>query len=369
MNKRIIGLLSVILTVTLNFGNSCALGKGQTVTNSVYQSNNNAQPKLPTQISVNKDVYTVYNKNVVSVRQDYTYNIMSSEIEKLRRGYPQLKVTSIGNSVLGKKLYCLSLGTGPNKVIYTGTHHARENITTVLLMKYAELLCKKSNKLKVKGMDNKLWHGYDINKVLKDTTIYIVPMVNPDGVDLVYKGVDKTNPNYKALSEMHKGTNGYRDWKANARGIDLNRNYDWGFKKMDKSVPSFQDAKGPYAESEPEVKAVANFIRKVKPSTVYNYHAMGGVIYSSGLKYQPVKKFGKILSSVSGYSAINPPCSLGGCTDWIEGIWKGSILAYTIEVGQGKVPVDISQFNGIWNKNYPILTLGMVYKTPLYKSK
>ena len=58
---------------------------------------------------------------------------------------------------------------------------------------------------------------YNVREILDQISIYFVPMVNPDGVNLVNKGLDAVN-NREAIEAMVMLKPSYREWKANING-------------------------------------------------------------------------------------------------------------------------------------------------------
>ncbi len=115
---------------------------------------------------------------IVQTNINYTYESMIKNILELRFLYPFLRIENLGYSVLGKSIPVIKLGQGSNEVFYSGSYHANEWITTTILMKFIEDYCfSYSNNLTL--------FGYSIRDLFAYTTIYIMPMVNPDGVDLV----------------------------------------------------------------------------------------------------------------------------------------------------------------------------------------
>ena len=293
-----------------------------------------------------------------SVTFSYCYQTLLADIKKIKNDYPFLEVGSIGKSVMGRDLFYIRLGKGDNIVMYNAAHHALEWLTSRVLMQfcfdYAE--------------------GYLNNSCLLDTnildffyehSIYIVPMVNPDGVDLVLNGLDKNMPEHAALAKIcGKNINYATVWQANIRGVDLNHNYDAGWaygKSLEKQCgvngPGPTRYSGAYAESEPESKALADFARSKDFLTTLCYHSQGEVIYYTYPLVQiPTSKlFAERLARLSGYECDNTEgmASFSGYKDWFMHYFNRP--GFTIEVGRGVNPLPHTDFPAIYEKNLPIL--------------
>ncbi len=323
-----------------------------------------ANPTInPYNVQIGEKIIIPYGIDVVDTNIDYTYDIMERDIKGLKARYPFLQVEVAGKSVLGKNLYSIKLGNGPNKVFYNGSHHALEWITSVLLMKFIENFSKAY-------IQNKKIDGYNPRDILNESTIYIIPMVNPDGVDLVLNGLQKDNPYYEDLIKWNNGSTDFsKTWSANIRGVDLNHNYDasWELSKEAEALygvtgPGPRRYSGPYPESEPETKTVVNFTNQVNPRLVLAYHSQGEVIYWNYMNLAPpeAKTIGELFSKVSGYTLDEPTgiTSYSGYKDWF--IEKYKRPGYTIEVGKGVNPLPISQFDKIYNDNEELLILASI---------
>ena len=116
----------------------------------------------------------------------------------LIRIYPFLNLQVIGKSVLGKNLYVVRLGKGSNKVFYSASFHANEWINSVVLMKFIEDYCSSY-------INNTSLYGYNIKDLFNYSSIYIMPMVNPDGVDLVTGFLPATSPIYLKILKIANG--------------------------------------------------------------------------------------------------------------------------------------------------------------------
>lgn len=115
------------------------------------------------------------NLHIVPTTIPYNSNILYSNINHLKRIFPFLKITTIGESILGKDIMCIQIGNGSKQIFYNASTHANEWITSVLLMKFLENLCK----CYVSG---KYIYGYKAKDILNNVSLFIVPMVNPDGI-------------------------------------------------------------------------------------------------------------------------------------------------------------------------------------------
>lgn len=304
-----------------------------------------------------------YGIDVVDTNVNYTYEIMQRDIEGLVARYPFIETGVAGKSVLGKNLYYIKLGRGENQVFYNGAHHALEWITSPLLMKFIENFSKAY-------ADGTTIKGYNVRDIWSRSTIYLIPMVNPDGVDLVIDGLQKENPYYSRLISWNKGSTDFsKVWEANIRGVDLNHNYDasWNLSKQAEATygitgPGPTRYSGPYPESEPESRAVVNFTKNHNFRLVIAYHSQGEVIYWTYSNIMPpdARVIAELFSRVSGYALAEATgiVSYAGYKDWF--IEKYIRPGFTIEVGRGKNPVALSQFDEIYKDNIEILLLAPI---------
>lgn len=120
--------------------------------------------------------------SIVQTNVNYNSSLMLQNLIMLNRTYPFLNIQSAGSSVLGKNIYVVKLGNGQKKVFYSASIHANEWITSVVLMKFIEDYCIAYNR-------NSTLYGYNIRKLFNSASIYIMPMVNPDGVGLTFIGI------------------------------------------------------------------------------------------------------------------------------------------------------------------------------------
>ena len=158
--------------------------------------------------------------SIVSTNVPYNSTLLSIEIYELLKTYPFLNLQVVGTSVLGKPIYVIRLGKGKKHVFYSASIHANEWITTPVLMKFIEDFC-------ISYTSNQNIYGYSARNIFNNTSIYIMPMCNPDGVDLVTGNLSSISLGYRKAREISNNfpsipfPNG---WKANINGVDF-KNY------------------------------------------------------------------------------------------------------------------------------------------------
>ena len=150
-------------------------------------------------------------QNIVSTNVNYNSNILNSNLSALKKTYPFLDIFSIGISVLGNPIHCIKLGNGHKEVFYNAAMHANEWITSPLLMKFIEEFCNSY-------VGNTNIFGYSAKEIFDDCSIYIVPMCNPDGVDLVTGLINPGTPIYnsaKRIADNYPSISFPSGWKSN----------------------------------------------------------------------------------------------------------------------------------------------------------
>lgn len=105
---------------------------------------------------------------------------------------------------------------------------------------------------------DKLVDGYGtdtaVTELMDTTEMWVVPIANPDGVDVVASG-----GNYPVLHRKN-----VNDSYGFCTGVDLNRNSSFGWGD-DATSPCAETFQGPTAASEPEVEALENWLRAIHP--------------------------------------------------------------------------------------------------------
>ena len=283
----------------------------------------------------------------------YDYNILVSDLNKLVKDFQFADMFSIGESVMERKIYCVSVGKGEKKLFINGAHHGLESITSKVIMKFLREFC-----MAYKNDCNFL--GYDVKKLYENVSLYAVAMVNPDGVDIAINGIDITNSYHQKLISMVGIHSFNKVWQTNVNGVDINHNYDANWEKV-KDSPSYTGYGGPYSESEPETKAIVEFVRNEKFDMLIAFHTQGGEIYYDfdGSVAKHSKEIADRFQKVSGYTVSIPTGTavFGGCKDWF--IKEFCKAGFTVEMGHGKNPLPDDAINKIYEDNSKIILEAM----------
>ncbi len=271
---------------------------------------------------------------------EYGYAELMRDLHSLRRAYPFLHVESIGESVMGKSIPALRLGEGPREVHANGAFHANEWITSLMLMKFAEeyaRACCTGGSLR----------GESVRPLFENTSLWLVPMVNPDGVELVLRGVTPQHPFRRQLLEWNGGSSDFSGWKANIRGVDLNDQFPacWDEEKRRRSPsgPGPRDYAGTAPLTEPEAAAMAEFTRRRRFCQVLAFHTQGREIYWNYRGMEPPESahIAERYAKESGYTPVRLTDSDAGYKDWF--IQEFRRPGFTIEAGFGTNPLPLSQ--------------------------
>lgn len=304
-----------------------------------------------------------YDFDLVSGEVPYSSELNSYVTEGLQVRYPFLKTGSIGNSVMGKEIPWIGIGEGAVQVFYNASFHANESITTPVLLKFAEEYAR------AYAAGGELY-GVSADRLFRTYQLFLVPMVNPDGVDLA-AGVLQNGSYYRqarAIAADYPQIPFPTGWKANIEGVDLNLQFPAGWENARRikfaqgyNQPAPRDYVGSAPLTAPESAAVYQFTLAHEFSLILAYHTQGEVIYWKYLDYEPEDSYriAQYFGEVSGYAVEETPSISGyaGYKDWF--IQEYDRPGYTIEVGVGENPLPMSQFDQIYEDNKGILLGGM----------
>ena len=297
---------------------------------------------------------------IVNTTVPITSDSCDRMIQSLVNTYPFCRSQVLIRTAFQRPLRTLVIGTGPRKVLYSASHHANEWITSLVLLKFAEELCEA-----IANSDTIF--DRSAQEISDAATIYMVPMVNPDGVDLVTGAITQGSIQYdlaQRLAQNYPSIPFPSGWKANLLGVDLNLNYPAGWLQAREikfsqgfTSPGPRDYVGRAPLNQFETQGLAGYTEEIDPDLVLAYHSQGKEIYWSFQDYEVpgARELGEEFARVSGYTLTEPAfnSSFAGYKDWfIQNFRKPG---YTIEVGQGVNPLPISQFDEIYRDNLGIL--------------
>lgn len=288
------------------------------------------------------------------------YEACRAIIYRIKRSYPFVNCSVCGRSLAGRAIFSLSLGHGPRPVLFAGGFHAQEWMTSLVLLRLLENLCesiaKKSELCSI-----------NIAGALTGRELIIIPCVNPDGIQIALNGIAGAGC-YSSLVQKISGGD-LSNWNANARGVDINHNFDAGWKilqHMEQEAgitgPAPRQYGGTEPESEPETMALTRLCRIRRPRHALAIHSQGEEIYWQYGDCNPPRAelMAKIFAASSGYELIQNEglASHGGFKDWF--IEEFNRPAFTIEIGKGKNPLPLTDFEAIYAKIEEMLTLAVI---------
>ena len=120
-----------------------------------------------------------------------TSGMQAQRLERLKRRYPFVYTRELTKTAGGRSICAVQLGLGDTKVLLTGGHHANEYITSMLCW---ELIEGYMEAVECGGS----FGGKNAAALFENAMLYVVPMVNPDGIDLVTGAITPDEPEYRA---------------------------------------------------------------------------------------------------------------------------------------------------------------------------
>ena len=299
---------------------------------------------------------------IVNTGVPITSELNQRYLQQIAEKYPFTKLEEVGVTDFQRPIWMLTIGTGKRHVLFTAAHHANEWITALVLLKYAEDLADTIQK-------GGILFGQRAKEMAEAVMIHIIPLVNPDGVDLVTGALTPESAQYqlaRELAQKYPAIPFPEGWKANLLGVDLNLNYPAGWLQAREikfaqgyTSPGPRDYVGRAPLDQMESRALADLTEKLDPDLVLAYHSQGKEIYWQFRNYDVpgAKELGEVMARVSGYTLADTPyeSSFAGYKDWF--IQNFRRPGYTVEVGMGENPLPLSQFPEIYRDNVPLLNI------------
>jgi len=290
----------------------------------------------------------------------HSYRELETDLKALEAAHPRtVQLRTIGTSLEGKNIYAVKISDAPERdegeagVLFLGCHHAREWISVEVPLLLARYLAEHAES------------DPAVADLVARGEIWIVPLVNPDGLEY---SIDV-----------------YRYWRKNRRanpdgsfGVDLNRNYGhmWGADDVGSSPSPLSEVyRGSSAFSEPETRAVRELFLSRDFRAVVSYHSYSQtILYPWGYADVPTDRDAQLreiglemaglIEAVNGraYACGRAASALyltnGDTTDWTFA--AAGVPSYTVELP----PVDIehgsffnaeAEIDGIFRENLPAM--------------
>ncbi len=300
--------------------------------------------------------------DIVDYTRPYTSKRVAMNCQDLVNKYPELiSMETIGKSTLGTDIILLKMGSGDKKALITGGIHSREDITVNYVMRcveeYAEAYYSSSGK----------YGTFRLDKLLKEWTLYIVPVMNPDGIDIANDGVIPLYKNGEPLSEEE-----LFDYKNTTTGVNLNRNFpfEWGYEDstINDTTPDIDSYIGKSEASEPETQAIIKLCEANAFEWLFSFHIKGNMLYWADTVNSNAEK-AEVMSNRlvvnCGFNLMRSSSiagASGGMENWFRQQYNKP--GFCIELMEDKWSSEVNQYfekKINWSKVRYAIVLGMVY--------
>lgn len=280
--------------------------------------------------------------------------------------YACLRPAVAGQSLCGRELPLLVLSSpekdGPTeqRVLLAAAFHGQEWLTALVALRLCEELCRAvTADLPLCGISP---------AALRRRQIFFLPLVNPDGVEIARYGSAAAGEYADFVAANGGDTPG--QWQANARGVDLNHNFNAGWRQMQAFLaqnpvyarPGARRYPGTSPESEPETRAVTDLCRRYAFRHAVALHSQGEEIYwRYGEDTPPQSRLmADVLGAAAGYTVADPAgfASHGGFKDWFIRCFHRP--GFTVEWGKGENPLPVAAFEAMYGKAREMLLLSAV---------
>lgn len=290
---------------------------------------------------------------------EHSYFEIKRLISGLVASYPFIRQASIGKSAAGRDIPILFLGDEKDFTLFITGDDGRCRVTTLILLKFIKEI---SDKI----LSSEQMCGINIRKAMFGRGIAILPLLNPDGFEIASRG-EKGCGNYAGrISKLCGGE--YQKWGANLRGVELKRNFFYGFearreaeRKNNICGPRCIGFGGYRPESEPETAALAQFCRTHDVRQIISLGAAGQTVIYGNKPVLPKRtvKMAEVMAAVSSFS-VTPPIALADdeFCHWFT--YEHQKPAITVKIGSGPTP-DCTELTYWYARLREMLTLSCLF--------
>lgn len=304
----------------------------------------------------------------MSIISDEFYNqppsalSVSDALLKIRNACPAVRVFTAGKSLLSRPITAAAVGNvrQNNSVLFAAGFHGQEWLTSFIMIRFLDDIARHINS--AKG-----FFGLNVKEALQQSGLVVVPLVNPDGVEIAVNGVKTAGvyaDNAEKMLEKYGGK-----WQANAAGIDINHNFNAGFAKLKKieremGIDSPRPGKygGERAHSEPETRAIVKLCGSFWFKRAFAFHSQGEEIYYSYGDNTPAQSLllCRLFCALCGYTpaVANGSAAHGGFKDYFINFYHRP--AFTVEIGKGENPLPTEDFDSIYSRLREMLLTAVI---------
>ncbi len=351
-------LVSCIVVLSLLFASCCFFDQAAE-TESLTESKRETESETETGALTQNIVFESDEEGL------YSYEDMKEDILALAERYKNIfTAQSIGTSADGRDIMLGILGNrnASRRIIVTAAMHGREYLNSYVIMLQTEEA--------LKAYYTASFDGTAYSDLFDSVAVYILPMCNPDGVSISQYGIDAVrDPSLRAeIEKIYESDKGYgltssplnkylSYWKANAQGVDINRNFDSDWQRyVGMGVPCFMDYKGDSPVSAPETKALVDLVNQpVTTLASVCIHSSGSIIYQND------PPLAQLMKDLTGYTLSGDKGNLPSFSEWCY--YTLGIPAVTVETGSGHCPFSFDKYVGIYDDiNLILPTLAAFYK-------
>lgn len=292
----------------------------------------------------------------------YSYQDLKNDLHIYSRIFEKIvQITPLAYTIDGRKIFQVRIGSplARHKILIFAGIHGREYMTSQLVMdqiaSFARAILEKKN-----------YRHFSYQTFFENCAVFILPMVNPDGITISQMGPDALykDENRKRVWEIARAERArmpwkqyFQYWKSNAEGIDVNRNFDalWESYYDGVGKPASEHYKGMAPGCTKEAEVLIQLTLKEKFERTISYHSSGAVIYWSfgqcGELAKKTQAFANRIAATTGYvpddnyEELDP----AGYKDWA--LLKQQIPSLTIEIGRAESPLPPSAYKKIRKEN------------------
>lgn len=281
---------------------------------------------------------------------EFDYEASKKYIEQLCTEYPFIEAGVVSRTCLGRGIFSLSIGNKKNSVLLAGGFHGSEWLSCLVLLRFIERVASHiKNKRQLKRVD--------VSRTFSTLGVTVIPCVNPDGTEIAVHGPDAARSLRRFVEKI--GCKDFSKWNANALGVDINHNFNAGWRECRKmeeensiTGPASRQFGGKYPESEAETRALTRLCRLRPFRQVMAVHSQGEELYWEYGENTPSqsKMMAKIIADSCSYSLVQNSAlaSHGGFKDWF--ISEFARPGFTLEIGKGENPLPVRDLFKIYNR-------------------